>query len=287
LSNAKVLELQQKIGRLERQLKERSPENGHGVTVDGQLVKEEDVLDKQLRVNDSLRVQIADLHQEIQRLQQQSTKPSGTTGKATNSSLDEEEVDSLRLELVNSQNELIACKLKLSQCTEKMESLEKEVIRSRQATVAIELDSSANNGHGVSASQRNGLFVDNHANLSQVEGDSTFSSQIQSEIEHLQELLMEARTAKANSDERVHTLQCELEATNKQLDKTQFEFEESQKTSCSVSQQLNSMKEELELVCYQNKMATTCAIVPLLALALAILMAFYPAVSSMTGTSES
>jgi len=53
-----------------------------------------------------------------------------------------------------------------------------------------------------------------------------------------------------------------------------------------LEDQVKSMREELENFRCQTKITSTCAIIPLIMLVIAILIAFYPTVSTVTGTTE-
>ncbi|XP_015790882.1 sarcolemmal membrane-associated protein [Tetranychus urticae] len=54
-----------------------------------------------------------------------------------------------------------------------------------------------------------------------------------------------------------------------------------------LKDELTTLKHEYDLVAYQNRTASICAIVPLIILSLAFIFAYYPSFSSVTGTMES
>ncbi|XP_074600059.1 sarcolemma associated protein [Brevipalpus obovatus] len=62
--------------------------------------------------------------------------------------------------------------------------------------------------------------------------------------------------------------------------------EEYKLANSSLESEIKALREELEIITYQNKMASVCAIAPLLILLLAIVFAWYPSLSSFTGTME-
>ena len=102
-----------------------------------------------------------------------------------------------------------------------------------------------------------------------------------------------------------------LQIISKQEELDSLKTELSQVSQCKnqLEDSVSSLKDDLEIVKYQNKIvspvhvnfcehlfltkclyflqASTCAIVPLLLLVLAFFMAFYPAVSTVTGTLDS
>lgn len=132
-SNSKISDLTQKVERLEQQFKERSPENGHGDETGGDTSvgdEEDSVLDKQFRINASLRNEVADLHTQVSQLQHEKSKSSSTVSSTV---CDDSKLEVLHLkeQLHVSQHELIACKLKMSECTQKMDRLKQDVIVSR------------------------------------------------------------------------------------------------------------------------------------------------------------
>lgn len=183
-SNVKVNVLQQKIERLEQQLRERSPENGHGPDADSDCLLIKD--------DDSLRDQIANLHREIKRLQDCS--------KSSSRQEDTEVVD-LREELRISQNQLTDCKKKISHCTQQMEDLEQGVITSRRtyATATKSGLESATEGNLTVANTEDGdESVDklNKANWSyDGSGDpAAFSSQLSAQVDRLQGMFLRACT---------------------------------------------------------------------------------------------
>jgi len=78
----------------------------------------------------------------------------------------------------------------------------------------------------------------------------------------------------------------ELLKKEKELESLRKNLIESLEEKEHLTESLATLKEDLEVVKYQSKITSTCAIIPLLMLVLAFLMAFYPTVSTVTGTAE-
>ncbi|RWS17900.1 Sarcolemmal membrane-associated protein-like protein [Dinothrombium tinctorium] len=98
--------------------------------------------------------------------------------------------------------------------------------------------------------------------------------------------------------------QLKLEAIQKEISHLKEENEQCLKVQKQLSEELQNVKEEYDLINYQNKtvrkycnnkntekqiefQASACAIVPLLILLLALIFAYYPSISVVTGTLES
>ncbi|KFM77362.1 Sarcolemmal membrane-associated protein, partial [Stegodyphus mimosarum] len=85
----------------------------------------------------------------------------------------------------------------------------------------------------------------------------------------------------------------ELEETAKKLADAREEivlvkerYEECNKEKSYLQGELNSLKEQLELLSVQSKTVSVCSVIPLMILAIAMMLAFYPTLAHLTATSD-
>ncbi|CAG2117513.1 unnamed protein product, partial [Medioppia subpectinata] len=84
----------------------------------------------------------------------------------------------------------------------------------------------------------------------------------------------------------VQTHETKLTSVCKELEDLKLKSEDFFNENQTLSEDLKTANEEMEVISYQNKIATACAVVPLIMLLIAVIMAYYPSVSTVTGTTD-
>lgn len=80
--------------------------------------------------------------------------------------------------------------------------------------------------------------------------------------------------------------QTQLNTIREELEELKQKFDDCSQDKQVLNEELMSAKEDIDIFSYQSKIATACAFVPLLMLLIAVLMAYYPSVSTVTGTTD-
>ncbi|XP_054163484.1 sarcolemmal membrane-associated protein-like [Oppia nitens] len=89
-----------------------------------------------------------------------------------------------------------------------------------------------------------------------------------------------------DAKQQLQTIDSKLTLANKELEELKQECEEYTNNNKALNEDLINANQEIDNISYQNKIATACAIIPLIMLLIAVVMAYYPSVSSVTGTNE-
>lgn len=127
------------------------------------------------------------------------------------------------------------------------------------------------------------------------------NSRLEAQSKILAETCSKLESAKANSldsdpdsqDDLTPVIKSDLVDTVKKLLDAQEEitlikerYEECNKEKSYLQGELNTLKEQLQLLSVQSKTVSVCSIIPLIILAVAVMLAFYPTLAHLTATSD-
>ncbi|GBO23870.1 hypothetical protein AVEN_127202-1 [Araneus ventricosus] len=98
---------------------------------------------------------------------------------------------------------------------------------------------------------------------------------------------------KQDSDDLTFSTESELDETARKLLNAQEEiilvkerYEECNKEKSYLQGELNALKEQIQILQVQAKTVSVCSFIPLVVLAVAMMLAFYPTLAHLTATSD-